>query len=227
MNTRSHSRRIAPLALGLFVFFLSLFSLHGLTFATNPDDSDTPTRPVTQTQTSESPTDDIESLINLRSLLQEHTALAHITLVNRYDKLADYTAAKEALDLNARNLSEIVRERFGEDSRDQFVMRWNHHNNLYIAYADALKANNEEKQQQVSDRLDQWAEDMAAFLTQGEKSDSEDEIANHLKQHGKLTTSVISSHAMGDHQEEYMTAHEAQQQAGMMAEMLSPFLLEE
>jgi glycyl-tRNA synthetase beta subunit len=204
---RKPMTRIFPFLFATVIAVLSFLLIQGHTLANNK----TSLLAHNGQQTQATEIENTNAELNLKSLFQEHAALAHITTASRFDDLPDFPAASNALDLNGQRISQLLSDQ-GVDA-NAFLSLWREHNNVYIQYTDGLKEQDETKQQEAVNSLHEWTIRMAEIL--GDESVQQD-----FQQHIQLTKSVIDAHAAGNHEEEFSNSHTAFVHAGMMAEIL-------
>lgn len=152
-------------------------------------------------------------------LMGEHTMLASQALMARYSNLPSFQGTKKALDKNTDELSVNITDFYSEQTGDQFKTLWNRYNNLFIAYTDARRRNDGNRQARAISDLQEFTEDISSLLSRG-NSDMFRISQNYFAEHILNEKSIIDAYASRDYDTTFTLMHEAYLHAATMTEQL-------
>lgn len=146
----------------------------------------------------------VELRATLDSLLSEHYALAVDSMMKIYDEDEAAEAAMAALDANTADMEPVIASVYGEEGGAAFVEIFDKHNTGTDDYAAAVKAGDEEMQEEALDEIQSFVDDMGAFLgTATEGNLPEDGATEALRQHEDFVQNTFDLYAAGDFEAAY------------------------
>lgn len=146
----------------------------------------------------------VELRATLDSLLSEHYALAVDSMMKIYDENEAAEAAMAALDANTADMEPVIASVYGEEGGAAFVEIFDKHNTGTDDYAAAVKAGDEEMQEEALDEIQSFVDDMGAFLgTATEGNLPEDGATEALRQHEDFVQNTFDLYAAGDFEAAY------------------------
>jgi hypothetical protein len=151
----------------------------------------------------DSPATELQSALGLR--LGEHAELAVDAMRSGISGSPDFPAAGAALDQNTRELTAMIESVFGADSAGSFQELWADHIDSFVAYTQALAAEDADLEEASAERLAEFNSDFAAFLsTATEGRLGAPALVDGFVMHEDFLLRQVNAYAERD----YSTAHE-------------------
>jgi hypothetical protein len=142
---------------------------------------------------------------SLGMLLGEHAELATDAMRSGVTGNPDFPAAGAALDANTREITAVIESVFGAEGASSFQALWADHIDAFVAYTQALAAEDEALEGAAMQRLEAFNGSFATFLataTQGRLAAPA--LAESFTTHEELLLRQIQAYA----EEDYSTAHQ-------------------
>lgn len=156
------------------------------------------------------PSGKVEKLHQMDILMGEHAALAAQMIIARYDKRADYSAAKKAVDNNSKLRAQGVESFYGQEARQQFETIWNRHINAFLLYADAKKSGDKTKETEAISQLQSFTEDVTNLLVGSQDRTLFYESAqDYFTQHIQVEKAILDAYAAKNYTQMYSRMHQA------------------
>jgi hypothetical protein len=146
----------------------------------------------------------VELRAGLDYLLSEHFTLAVVAMTKSYDGAADATAAKAALDRNAKDMVPAISSIYGQEGANEFDRIFSAHNSYTEDYVQAVKWNNETKKAEARQELEEFADEFGTFLgtaTAGKLPSITAKAA--VRTHEMQVLEVFDAYAKGDYRSAY------------------------
>lgn len=157
--------------------------------------------------------------VNMNSLLKEHAVLASDYLINLYDG-KNVSALKSGLDTNSIKIADTFGSIYQDEARSQFLQMWERHIELYSDYTQALKNNRENDANQARQELENMAERMGEMMVSFDSNFSQQQIADLMQEHVRLTLAIVEAHSEGDSQSVVNNKTAGFMQAGRFADYI-------
>lgn len=135
----------------------------------------------------------------LTSLLQEHVYLAGAAISTAVSAGGDLTApavksATDTLDGNSVDLSKAVASVYGDDAGAQFLALWRAHIGMFVDYTLGGATGDAAKQQKAKAELDQYRQDLGAFVESATKGELRvDQVAAELQVHVNTLVAAVDA----------------------------------
>ena len=130
-------------------------------------------------------------------LLQEHVFLLAVTTATQVSG-GDVKAASNTLDLNSEALANVLVSAYGSAAGATFLSLWRGHVSSFLDYARARVAGNQADAAQAASRLDQFSQDMGAFLAGANPNLTRDQVASSMAAHVSTAKAMIDAQAGRD-----------------------------
>jgi hypothetical protein len=130
-------------------------------------------------------------------LLQEHVFLLAVTTGTQVSG-GDVKAASNTLDLNSEALANVLVSAYGSAAGATFLSLWRGHIASFLDYARARLGANQADAAQAASRLDQFSQDMGAFLAGANPNLTRDQVASSMAAHVSTAESMIDAQAGHD-----------------------------
>ena len=157
----------------------------------------------------------------LDAALREHAAVGVAALKAEALKEPDVAALTNVVNQNSLMISELVDQGY-PGVHDEFLELWQSHIGYYKEYLVAAQAKDEAGKQQAKDKLAMFTNELSELLANN-SNDELDEAAlqESLAMHGNQVTTIMDYFVDGTYDGAWMTAHEAYEHMGMVANMLA------
>src|SRR5829696_4870294 len=158
----------------------------------------------------DSPARQLQSRLGL--LLGEHAELAVDAMRSGISNSPDFPAAGAALDGNTREITAVIESVFGAASAGSFQALWADHIDAFVAYTQALGADDAALEDAATERLKGFNENFAAFLstsTQGRLGAPA--LADAFVMHEDLLLRQIKAYAERDYSRAHQLSFDAYQ----------------
>jgi hypothetical protein len=207
---------IVSLALGILI---------GIVFSggTRDDSKETTTdQPQVQTVTTKA----ADFQVKMNALLREHAALTVPALRAELREQSDRDELKQAVDANSIAIADAINGVY-KNKKDAFLELWRQHTGYYSEYLQAAINSDEPAKQAAKDKLNGFADSLAAFLTELNTELRQDDVRQATAQHGEQVTKIIDAMTDGDYATAYNLAHEAYEHMGTFADILSKAIVQQ
>ncbi len=155
----------------------------------------------------------------LKDMLREHAVIGGMTYVHMYDQNSDADTYQQKVHNNTQRLTDWVGKAMGPNKKDEFRSLWQHHIDLLVMYASAVKNNNNTDIQNASMNLDETSVQFATFFSKG--SNSKDELHSMFQMHIDQEKAIIDAHADGNDDQMRELFKEADMHMSMLADRLT------
>jgi hypothetical protein len=149
--------------------------------------------------------------VTLGRLLGEHAYLAMVATQKGYSGSEDFEQIAGALDANSKDIAAAIGSIYGDEAAKTFLdgdLLWRFHINQFVAYTQALAAEDEAAQKDAVDKLMGYVEAQAAFFADATGADK-GAVRDALEMHVMELKGQIDAYAAGDYEEAYRLAREA------------------
>ncbi len=162
--------------------------------------------------------------VNLRSaldrLLSEHASLAAFAMQKGIDGAADFGDVAGALGKNTDDLTAAITSVFGKDAGTAFNGLWNQHIGFFVDYVKATGAKDEDGRQMALDKLGNYKNDFAKFLS-GATKIPEGNLASSLQMHVDQLVAAFDSYVAKDYAAAYTNFRDASKHMNMTGDALA------
>ncbi len=145
----------------------------------------------------------------LDTLMGEHALVGGEMMIARYEKRADFLAAKQAVDNNTKLLAAQMENLYGVDTKDKFLTIWTNHINAFLDYADARRANDNAKITLSLQSLQRFTDDFSSLLSQGKNADTYMNAQNYFARHVLNEKAILDAYINKDYPKMYTSMHDA------------------
>lgn len=147
--------------------------------------------------------------ISLDRLLGEHTYLAALAMRATLNDEPDATSAADAVAENSAELTALMADIYGQAAGDAFDNLWSTHVSWYLAYVEALGADDEAAASAALDGLADYRAGFSAFIANANPFLPEAALARLLETHNDHLVSQADAYAAGDYEAAHRLAREA------------------
>ncbi|MDP9417934.1 MAG: hypothetical protein M3P48_08910, partial [Actinomycetota bacterium] len=165
----------------------------------------------------ESPQRELQSTLGL--LLGEHVELAVDTMRAGVGNWPDFDAAAAGLNGNTGDLTAAIESVFGERSADEFLSLWSDHIDTFMAYTQAVAAEDDAAKDAATRRFARFNQRFSAFLrnaTEGRLTSPS--LATEFHKHEELLLAQIDDYASADYEGAHDLTFEAYQHMFALAD---------
>jgi hypothetical protein len=159
----------------------------------------------------------LEMRMTLDRLLGEHTYLAALAMRSGLEGAPDLDAAVAALGENADELAAQIGAIYGDDAGSAFGEMWGDHIDGYLAFVEAVAAEDAEAQQDARAALSAHESEFGAFLADANPMLDEDGLRALLEAHTDQLADQVARYRDGDFDAAYRTLREAYAHTEAMA----------
>jgi hypothetical protein len=138
----------------------------------------------------------------LGNLLSEHALLAIVAMQKGIDGAPDFNEAAGALNKNTEQLTAAITSVFGEDAGKAFNGLWTSHIGFFVDYVKATAGNDEAGRKAALDKLGNYKNDFAKFLS-GATKIPEGDLAAGLQMHVDHLVAAFDSYVNKDYKTTY------------------------
>jgi hypothetical protein len=143
-----------------------------------------------------SPRSDLQ--LALDQLLSEHMVLAAEAMRAGVTKSPEFEAASASLDENTQDLSDAIAGVYGADAGTQFQDVWREHTAAYLAFVQALGANDDAARRASLEQLHAYHERIAQFLTSSNPMLDAAAVADLIRRHVQALITQAEATAAND-----------------------------
>lgn len=143
-----------------------------------------------------SPRSDLQ--LALDRLLSEHMVLAAEAMRAGVTQSPEFEAASASLDENTQDLSDAIASVYGADAGTQFQDVWREHTAAYLAFVQALGANDDAARQASLEQLHAYHELIAQFLTSANPMLDGAAVADLIRRHVQALITQAEATAADD-----------------------------
>lgn len=151
----------------------------------------------------------IDLRITLDRVLGEHTFLAALAMRASLAGSADRQAAEAALAQNTVTLTSQIDAIYGQAAAAAFRGYWEQHTTSYLAYVDAVSADDAAAQAEAIDALTDYRTEFSAFLADANPHLSVDDLERLLEEHTDHLLGQVEIQAEGRTDEAYAAVRAA------------------
>lgn len=165
-----------------------------------------------QQQQSPTPTSSqtkIQNQQQLDMLMGEHALVGGEMLIARYERRADFSASKQAVDNNTQLLASQMESLYGVDTKNKFLTIWTNHINAFIDYADARRLKDNAKDTIALQSLQKFTDDFASLITQGKSTDTYMNAQNYFARHVLNEKAILDAYIDKNYPKMYNSMHDA------------------
>ncbi len=146
----------------------------------------------------------VELRAGLDYLLSEHFTLAVVAMTKSYEGAADATAAKAALDRNAKDMLPAISSLYGQEGANEFDRIFTAHNGYTEDYVQGVKWNNENMKTEARKDLEAFADEFGTFLGTATAGKLPALTAKSVvRTHEMQVLDVFDAYAKGDYKTAY------------------------
>lgn len=131
--------------------------------------------------------------LKLKYLLNEHSEIMNGLSRAKYDG-ADLQRSSSALEANNNQLADLASRLYGERGRGVFLQLWKEHNLEILNYAEAVKLDDQIKQEKARQDLERITTQMREAITSANPDYPIDEFSGLINEHLKLTLELIDTY---------------------------------
>jgi hypothetical protein len=158
---------------------------------------------------------------DMRKLWTDHTVWTRDYIVAAVDDRPDAQAAANRLMKNQEDIGHAVAAYYGQPAGQQLASLLKQHISIAVDLIKAAKAGDNAAQQQVSDKWQQNAVDIATFLSMANPNWPRDTLVNMMKVHLSTTTDEVVARLTHDYEGDVRAYDAVYNHILMMADALS------
>jgi hypothetical protein len=159
--------------------------------------------------------------VTLDRLLGEHLVLAAETMRAGLARTVDFDAARQALAGNSSDLQAAIATYYGAEAGQQFGQVWREHVDAYVAFIQAVAADDAAARTASLDRLHAYHDQIAAFLSSANPYLDAADVAALIRRHVQALISQVESAEAGDHERTIATIRGAYAQTFEVGDALA------